>query len=603
MTTQWDGKFLCGGEGIITSQRSITFFKLLKPYRTKIALILTFILSANLLALVLPWVIKIIIDDILIDKDTHFLNLIMLVLVGVLLLRSVLSFLRTYMSSIVGERVVRDLRQKICEHIPRLSLISINKISPAQILTRITQDVDSVRRFLFGDVIEFIYAFLNIGFIIVILSLMNMKLTAVSLLTLPLFAIIYFRLIPELKNRHSRLRELHGVLSSRMSEVLNGIRVVRSFGRDVHERQWFELKQRDILAVATRTHYLNSWLWVGIEFFTSLGIIGILWIGGIDVMADRMTAGELVAFYTYLGMLFSPVIRMVVINTAYQEATASMNRVNDMMSIDDEMRQSETPVNISKVEGRVKFENVHFNYLDSKPILKDISFVVEPGETIGIVGESGAGKTTLISLLLRFFDPITGGIYVDGNNLKSLDLNPYRQHIAVVLQDDFLFSGTIEENIRYGRMQASQQEIIQAAQTAQAHTFISALTDGYKTEIGERGFNLSCGQRQRIAIARAVIKNPSILILDEATSSVDALTENDIQKSIRRFMKGRTVFIVAHRFSTIIESDKIIVLDKGKIVEVGDHNYLLNKRGFYSSLYLEQFKDDDRVSLSNITAV
>ena len=555
-------------------------------------------MSANLLALVLPWVIKIIIDDILIDKDTHFLNLIMLALVGVLLLRSVFSFLRTYMSSIVGEWVVRDLRQKICEHIPKLSLISINKISPAQILTRITQDVDSMRRFLFGDAIEFICAFLNIGFIVVILSFLNAKLTLVALLTLPLFAVIYFRLIPELKNRHSRLREMYGGLSSRVSEVLNGIRVVRSFARDTHERQLFEHKQRDILSVASRTHYLNSWLWVGIEFFTSLGIIGILWIGGSDVMANRMTAGELVAFYTYLGMLFSPIIRMVVINTSYQEALAALNRVNDVMNIDDEVFEVEPSINLAKIEGRIEFKEVNFHYTAGDPILKDVNFVVEPGETIGVVGASGAGKTTLVSLLLRLFDPVDGEIRVDGNNLKNLDINTYRQQIAVVLQDDFLFNGTIEENIRYGRTRASQQEIIQAAEIAQAHAFISALPGGYKTEIGERGFNFSCGQRQRIAIARAVIKDPSILILDEATSSVDALTENDIQKSIRRFMKGKTVFIVAHRFSTIIESDKIIVLDKGRIVEVGDHNYLLNKRGFYSSLYLEQFKDEDRISLS-----
>ncbi|MCK5013843.1 MAG: ABC transporter ATP-binding protein, partial [Candidatus Omnitrophica bacterium] len=477
-------------------------------------------MSANLLALVLPWVIKIIIDDILIDKDTHFLNLIMLALVGVLLLRSVFSFLRTYMSSIVGEWVVRDLRQKICEHIPKLSLISINKISPAQILTRITQDVDSMRRFLFGDAIEFICAFLNIGFIVVILSFLNAKLTLVALLTLPLFAVIYFRLIPELKNRHSRLREMYGGLSSRVSEVLNGIRVVRSFARDTHERQLFEHKQRDILSVASRTHYLNSWLWVGIEFFTSLGIIGILWIGGSDVMANRMTAGELVAFYTYLGMLFSPIIRMVVINTSYQEALAALNRVNDVMNIDDEVFEVEPSINLAKIEGRIEFKEVNFHYTAGDPILKDVNFVVEPGETIGVVGASGAGKTTLVSLLLRLFDPVDGEIRVDGNNLKNLDINTYRQQIAVVLQDDFLFNGTIEENIRYGRTRASQQEIIQAAEIAQAHAFISALPGGYKTEIGERGFNFSCGQRQRIAIARAVIKDPSILILDEATSSV-----------------------------------------------------------------------------------
>ncbi|MBN1869181.1 MAG: ABC transporter ATP-binding protein [Candidatus Omnitrophica bacterium] len=577
---------------------SITFCSLLSPYRARIAAVLFLMLSANLLALVLPWAIKIIIDDILTGKDADSLNLMMPALVAILGLRSVFGFLRAYLSGSTGERIVCDLRQEICDHIPRLSLTSINKISPAQILTRITQDVNSLRRFLFGDAVEFIYAFLNIGFIAAILSFVNVKLTVLSLSALPLFAVIYFLLIPELKNRHSRLRDMHGVLSSRFSEVLNGIRMVRSFAGNARERQLFETKQRDILSVATRTHYLHSWLWVGIEFFTSLGIIGILWIGGSDVMAGRMTAGELVAFYTYLGMLFSPVIRMVVINASYQEALAALNRINDVMNIDDEVPEAEHSAGPGKIEGRVEFKKVSFHYTAGDPVLKDIHFAAESGETIGIVGASGAGKTTLVSLLLRFFDPDEGEILIDGKKLKDLGLDAYRRQIAVVLQDDFLFSGTVEDNIKYGKPQASREDIVQAARIAQAHPFISELADGYKTEVGERGFNLSCGQRQRIAIARAVIKNPSLLILDEATSSVDALTENDIQRSIRRFMKGKTVFLVAHRFSTVMESDKILVLDKGRIVEAGGHNYLLNKRGFYSSLYLEQFKDEDRASLS-----
>ncbi len=518
-------------------------------------------------------------------------------LVGVLFLRSIFSFLRTYLSALVGEKAVQDLRQKISKHIFLLSLISINKISPSQILTRITQDVDSLRRFLFGEAIESIYSFFNIGFIIFILFFVNERLTFVALFTLPLFGIIYFRLIPELKNRHSRLKELYGVLNSRMNEVLNGMRVVRSYAADRHEREMFDQKQRNIFKIAARTHYLNAWLWVGIEFFTSLGIIGILWIGGRDVTEGRMTAGELVAFYTYLGMLFAPVIRIVIINTSYQEARAAMKRINDMMSINDEVSQKEFPTILVEIKGRIEFKKVFFQYADNEPVLEDVNFVIEPGEIVGIVGASGAGKTTIISLLLRFFDLDSGEIHIDRNNIRNLDLNAYRQQISVVLQDDFLFSGTIEENIQYGKMEASRQEIIQAATIAQAHGFIMSLSNGYSTDIGERGVNLSCGQRQRIAIARAIIKNPSILILDEATSGVDALTENKIQESVRQQMAGKTVFIVAHRFSTIIGSDKIIVVDKGKIVEIGDHGYLLGRQGFYKQLYFEQFKDEDKVFL------
>ena len=514
----------------------------------------------------------------------------MLALVGILLLRSIFSFLRTYMSSIVGEQIVRNLRQKICEHIPRLSLLSINKISPAQILTRITQDVDSVRRFLFGDAIEFIYAFLNIGFIVAVLSFINMKLMLVSLLTFPLFAIIYFRLIPELKDRHMRLRGMYGFLSSRMSEVLNGIRVVRSFAKDSDEQKLFKQKQHEILTVASRMHYLNSWVWVGIEFFTSLGVIGILWIGGSDVMANRMTAGELVAFYTYLGMLFSPVIRMVVINTSYQEALAALNRVNDVMKIDDEVRLIESPVNMSKIDGNIEFKKVNFHYTDGEPILNDINFVVEPGETIGIVGASGAGKTTLISLLLRFFDPASGTICIDGTHLKNLNLDWYRRQIAVVLQDDFLFSGTIEENIRYGKEQASQQEIIQAATIAQAHAFISALPDGYQTEIGERGFNFSSGQRQRIAIARAILRNAPILVLDEATSALDSESERLVQDALHHLMENRTTFVIAHRLSTIQHADHILVMEYGEMVGIGNHEELLANCAQYQKYYQMQFK-------------
>ncbi|MFT5388315.1 MAG: ABC-type multidrug transport system fused ATPase/permease subunit, partial [Candidatus Omnitrophota bacterium] len=347
-------------------------------------------------------------------------------------------------------------------------------------------------------------------------------------------------------------------------------------------------------------HYLNAWIWVGIEFFTSVGVIGILWMGGKDVIAGRMTAGGLVAFYTYVGMLFAPIIRMVVVNASYQEARAAMGRVNDVMAVDDEVREIKAPITLPKIKGSIEFREVNFAYKACRPILKNISFTVNSGETIGVVGASGGGKTTLISLLLRFFDPMSGGIYIDGTQLTQLNLDEYRKQIAVVLQDDFIFDGTIEENISYGKTEASALEVCEAAKIAQAHTFIMDLPEGYKTAIGERGFNLSCGQRQRIAIARAVIKNPAILILDEATSNVDALTENKIQEAIARHMRGKTVFIVAHRFSTIIDSDKIIVIDKGQIVEMGCHNYLLNKQGFYSTLYLEQFKDEDKASFSMI---
>ena len=576
----------------------MTFPSLLRPYRGKIAAILALLLAVNLLTLVLPWAIKIIIDDILAARDARFLNFIILGLAVVLCARAALSFLRFYLASVLGERIVRDLRRAVYGHVPRLSLLSINKISPAQILTRLTQDVDSVRRFLFGDAVESIYAFLNIGFTAAVLFWINGKLTAAALLTLPLFAAVYFHRLPRLKEAHRRLRELHGVFSARAGEVLNGIRVVRAFGTFDDERAGFDRRQGLILAVASQMHSVNAWLWAGIELFTSLGVAGILWLGGRDCLAGRMTAGELVAFYTYLGMLFAPVIRVVAVNASYQEAQASLSRINDVLRVDDEVREAPSPVPVPKIAGAFELDHVHFGYLPGEPVLEDIHFSVRPGETVGIVGASGAGKSTLISLLLRLFDPARGAVRVDGVDLKELDLKGYRRQIAVVLQDDFLFSGTVEDNIRYGNPQASGQDVLEAAQAARAHDFIAGLADGYRTQIGERGVNLSSGQRQRVAIARALLKEPAVLILDEATSSVDALTENELQRSLRRFMRGRTVLIVAHRFSTIIGCDRIVVMDRGRIVETGEHDDLLKKQGFYSTLYFEQFREEDRVTLA-----
>ena len=306
---------------------------------------------------------------------------------------------------------------------------------------------------------------------------------------------------------------------------------------------------------------------------------------------------ECIAFYSYLGMLFTPLIRMVIINSSYQEACASLNRINEIMKVNDEVIERQPPLILTSIKGDIEFNNVSFGYSQGENILKNITFSIKAGETVGIVGESGAGKTTLMNLLVRFFDPQSGEIRIDKHCLKDLALKAYRQNLAVVLQDDYLFSTTVKDNISYGSVDVSEAAIKKAARVAEADSFIDQLKDGYLTLAGDRGMRLSCGQRQRIAIARALLRQPRILILDEATSAVDAITENKIQKSICSYMKGRTVIIAAHRFSTIMEADKIIVLDKGEIVEIGNHNYLLNNQSFYSKLYFEQFKEKDQCSM------
>jgi len=570
----------------------MNFLSFIRPYRRRIAVTLFYILTANVLALALPWGIKMIIDDVLIRRDTRLLHLIIVILVGILILRSIFNFLRKITSNKIGEHIVCDLRERLYWHIHNLSLTSIKKITPAQILTRITGDVDSIRRFIFSDCIDFIYAVLSVGLISVVLLFINLRLTLTALLVLPLFTLMYLRLLPQLKTGYRRLRDVTGEMAARINEVLNGMNVVRVFTAENYEKRRFDRHQDKILKTANKNHFLNVSLWVAIEAFTSLGLIGVLWLGGMDVIRHRMTPGELIAFYSYLGMLFAPIIRLIVINGSYQEASAALRRINEITSINDHVHTVASPITLTPVKGFVEFDDVSFGYTPDETILKNISFSVEKGETVGIVGASGAGKTTVINLLLRFFDPQSGAIRIDGAPLTDLNLTDYHRQLAVVLQDDYLFGGTIEENIRYGSFETTPSEIQGAARIAEAHTFIEKFPDGYAEQIGERGLRLSSGQRQRIAIARALIRKPSILVLDEATSAVDALTENKIQKAVAEHLNNITTFIVAHRFSTIMEADKIIVMEKGKIVEMGRHNHLLKNSRFYSNLYLEQFKKD-----------
>lgn len=578
----------------------MTFFSLIKPYRKKISYVLTCIFFSNLLALAFPWGIKVIVDDVLIQKNTNLLNVVIAILLVILILRSYFNFFKKYTSSVIGEKIVCRLREKIYHHIHQLSLGSIKKLTPSQMMTRMTGDLDSLRQFLFGDVIEVVYAIFSIGLIFMVLSFLNLKLTLISVLTFPLFIRIYFRLLPQLRANFTLFRNRWGQTTSRINEVLNGIMTVKAFTGEKHERHMLWDQQKELIQIASQTHSLNTRLWILVESSSSLGVLAILWIGGLDVLNGRMTAGELIAFYSYLGMLFSPLIRMVVVHGSYQEASAALDRINDILGIENEIQEVDNPIILSGIKGNVEFKNVSFGYSDKEDVLKDIHFRVDQGETVGIVGASGAGKTTMISLLLRFYDPRCGEILIDAQHLKKLELDAYRKQLAVVLQDDFLFSGSIEDNIRYGNFKASYDELIKVTELAHIYSFISQLPEGFKTEIGERGLNLSSGQRQRIAIARALLKNPSILILDEATSAVDALTENAIQKSIREFMQDKTVIIVAHRFSTIMEADKIIVLNEGKIIEMGPHDYLLKKQGYYSNLYQEQFRKSNNDLLANI---
>ncbi|MFH0754790.1 MAG: ABC transporter ATP-binding protein [Candidatus Omnitrophota bacterium] len=566
------------------------FFSFIKPYRRSVLLILLCMFVSNILALCLPWGVKIIVDTVLTGADKALLKVVLLILLAVLCMRTALNFLHKYISALVGERIVADLRSRLYAHVHSLPLVRIRQMAPSQILTRITSDVDSIRRFVFGDALDFVYSVFAVGAILIVLGLINGRMMLCAVLIMPLFAVIYFGGVPRLKKRYARLRDAHGRMTSRINEVLGGMATVRAFGATKHECDVFEVRQRDVVQVAGKVQVLNTALWVGSEFFSSAGIVGVLWIGGLDVMSGRLTPGELVAFYSYLGMLFAPLIRMVVINSSYQEALAALERIEDVFRVDEEQADVQAPVVLSGLRGEVVFDDVSFQYEQGRAALKGVSFTVMPGETVAVVGPSGAGKSTLVGLILRLFDAYSGRVLIDGNDVRVLDLDAYRSQVAVVLQDDFLFQDSVEANIGYACAGVTPAQVVKAAKAAQAHDFISALPGGYNMKVGERGVHLSCGQRQRLAIARALVRNPRILLLDEATSAVDAMTENVIQKAVRDFGEKKTIFIVAHRFSTIMDADRVIVLRDGRLEAAGVHETLMVRSDFYRELYNEQFK-------------
>ncbi len=566
------------------------FKDILKPYGREVATILVLILLGNVFALALPYSLKIIIDDVVIRGRATLLNEALSFLLLIVGLKSGVNYFHKYCIGVLGEQVLCDIRRKIYWFIHEMSLDSVKSISPSQLMTRVSTDVESVKRFTTQDLFISFSALMNLIFIFGLLLFLNFKLTLIAILPIPFFIVLYLKSLPHLKNQHRDLRRHWAQAISRINEVIHGLAIMRAFSAENHEKDLFLKSQKEILGVARKTHVLTAGIWSLVELFSFMGIVFTLWAGAFWVTQGSMTPGELIAFYSYLVMVFAPIIQLVVINSAYQEALTGLDRINELFRLSHCAASRRSSQIQMPLQGLIEFREVFFAYPNGQQVLDGVSFAVKPGETLGIVGSSGVGKSTLVNLLLGFYEPQKGTICIDGIPLTQLSLPYYRKQLAVVLQDEFLFSGSIRDNILYGSDQmVTDCEIIQAAKQAQAHGFITRFEDSYSTQIGERGLRLSAGQRQRIALARALLKSPNLLILDEATSALDAITENEVQETLKHSMLGKTTLIVAHRFSSIAHADKIIVLDQGKVAETGDHNTLLSQGGFYSELYLEQF--------------
>jgi ABC-type multidrug transport system fused ATPase/permease subunit len=556
----------------------------LRPYkRLALATIGCAILSL-IFALTFPKLTEYIIDDIIANKDESRLGWAVLALAGAFFLRDLFNSLRIRINNHFEQNVIYDMRRDVFGRLQRLPIRYFDKRSSGDLMTRVVEDINSVERVLIDGTEQGTVAVLSIVGISVILFLTNKTLAAVALAPLPLLAIgsLWYTLTAH--RRYRRQRVAASAMSALLMDDLQGIRQIKAFGRQDHEDDRFaeraEAMRQGTLGIMRAWANYNP----AMSFLAALGIVLVLWAGGLAVMRGEMTTGQLVGFLFYLMLFYEPVARLHGLNQMTQAARAAGERVFDILDYETERMESRPGTLAGPVRGEVVFDEVSFEYEDGRPVLRDISLRAKPGEMIALVGPTGAGKSTLVNLLPAFYEIGGGRITIDGQNTATVSLNSLRRHIAVVSQEPFLFNGTIRENIEYGKLDATDDEISAAAKAANCHEFITQMPDGYDSRVGERGVKLSVGEKQRVSVARALLADAPILILDEATASVDTATERLIQEALERLMEDRTTFVIAHRLSTVRNADQILVINHGEIIEHGTHEQLLEADGLYAKL-------------------
>ncbi len=568
-------------------------FGYLRPYwRLSAAAYLT-LLGINALALAIPQFIRWIVDQGIGGRNVRLLGWSVLALLGVTLLKGVLTFLQGRWTEIASQGVAYDLRNAIHRKLSTLSFSYHDRTETGQLLSRAIQDVERIR-FLTGR------AFLRLvdGTVLLMgtaamLVWMNPRLALLALGTMPLLAhrALYFG--RRYRPLSLAIQQQLAVLTTRLEQNLRGARIVKAFAQEDAEIARFDRENDRWFNLAAQAAHLQAFNIPLMDLIANVGTVFIIWYGGLLVVRGQLTLGELVAFSTYLGQLVMPVRRLGMIVSAIAQAVASGERIFEILDAESEVQDAPDAVPLPSVSGHVRFERVSFAYFGRHQVLRDISFEVHPGQVVALLGATGSGKSTIINLIPRFYDPTEGRILIDGYDIRRVTLNSLRSQIGIVLQETTLFAATIRENIAFGRPDATEAEIVEAARAAQAHDFIMAMPKGYDTHVGERGVTLSGGQKQRIAIARALLKDPRILILDDATSSVDTETERLIQMALERLMRGRTSFVIAQRLSTVRMADLILVLERGRIAARGTHEELLHTSGLYAEIYYRQLRPQE----------
>lgn len=571
----------------------VKIFALSKPYRSRFYFATVVVLIGSGIWLSVPLGLRELLDAVFEEGNAGLLNILAIGLMVLFILQAAFTFMGNYHLEWVGERVVTDLRKKLYEHLHRLGFRFFAERRLGEITSRLTNDVGSIRTALTDSLPQlFTITFSLIGSVSLMVVL-NWRLSAVIFVTVP-FVTIATRYFGQKIRKLSRGIQDELADSTAVAEdALGAVRLVKAFVREDYEVERYSTAIEKLFLTVRRKVVLTQFFWSGVGIMFMGTLVVIFWYGGKEVLAERLTAGDLVAFIIYALNISRSISQTSRLYTAVNTAAGASERIFELLEEVPEIKDEKGALELNEIEGHLSIEGLSFYYEDERNILKNISFDVEAGQTIALVGPSGAGKTTLLNLIPRFYDPQKGSIKVDGTPIKDVKVKSLRNHISIVPQEVHLFSTNIKENIKYGNLEASDEDIISAAKDANAHEFISELPEKYDARIGEKGVKLSGGQRQRLAIARAILKNPEILLLDEATSSLDSESESQVQEALYRLMKGRTTFVIAHRLSTVQHADRILVMDKGEIVEDGTHQELLVKGGLYSHLYELQFRDLD----------
>jgi len=562
------------------------------PYWMRMFLVISSVIVTSILGLVPPILIKNILDQALPQKDLKLLSLYILVSIGVTIILGLLDVAQAYLSIWISKHIILNMKNQMYSQLQHMSLNFYSAAKPGEIITRLTSDIDGIQDIFNTTVVNALRSSVILISTAVVLITMNWKLAIVGMIILPTF-IIPTRKVGKLKwgiatRSQEKISELNQIIQETLS--ISGAILTKIFTKEKDEYEKFQQVNEHVISLQIRESVAGRWFRMTITTFLAGGPMLIYFYGGYLFIKGEISIGSIIAFVALLGRLYSPVSQLSNIHIDVTRSLALFQRIFEYFDQKQEIENKLEATSLELIKGRVDFDKVHFSYNGMVQVLEDISFSVNPGTMVALVGSSGAGKTTITNLIPRLYDINKGSIKIDGRDVRDVTLESLRKQIGVVMQEPYLFNDTIEENLRYGKSNATQQEIIEACKAAHIHDFIMTLPDNYKTVVGNRGIKLSGGEKQRVSIARVILKNPRIIILDEATSSLDSVSELYIQKAMVPLLKNRTSFVIAHRLSTILASDQIFVIEDGKVAEMGKHEDLIKEEGLYKQLYDTQFK-------------